>query len=102
MARIHILKIDAAFDNILGETDCLTKTSTAECIRDCFTHFESPVMVVSDNGSQFSSYDFHKFMQNNGVTHKICAPYKPSSNSQAERKFINFKTFSSSNVKVFW
>ncbi|GFR18921.1 uncharacterized protein K02A2.6 [Trichonephila clavata] len=52
--------------------------------RDSFARFGLPRVLVSDNESQFTSYEFQRFMQRNGATHKISAPFKPSSNGQAE------------------
>ncbi|GFU99203.1 uncharacterized protein K02A2.6 [Trichonephila clavipes] len=52
--------------------------------------FEHTVLV-SDNGSQFTSYEFQRFMHKNGVRHKTSAPFKPSSNGQAERYVATLK-----------
>ncbi|GFU23753.1 uncharacterized protein K02A2.6 [Trichonephila clavipes] len=48
-------------------------------------------VLVSDNGSQFTSYEFQRFMHKNGVRHKTSAPFKPSSNGQAERYVATLK-----------
>ncbi|GFQ70138.1 uncharacterized protein K02A2.6 [Trichonephila clavata] len=61
-----------------------TTKKTIECLRDSFARFGLPRVLVSDNGSQFTSYEFQRFMQRNGVEHKTSAPFKPSSNGQAE------------------
>nr|XP_042899135.1 uncharacterized protein K02A2.6-like [Parasteatoda tepidariorum] len=58
---------------------------TIECLRDCFSRFGLPVVLVSDNGTQFTSQEFQTFIRSNGIKHKTCAPFKPSSNGQAER-----------------
>ncbi|XP_054272899.1 uncharacterized protein K02A2.6-like [Macrosteles quadrilineatus] len=63
-------------------------TSTEWCIRELrktFATFGLPLVLVSDNGSQFTSSTFRQFLSANGVVHKITAPYHPSSNGQAER-----------------
>ncbi|GFV04185.1 uncharacterized protein K02A2.6 [Trichonephila clavipes] len=41
-------------------------------------------VLVSDNGSQFKSYEFQQFMHKKGVKHKTSAPFNPSSNGQVE------------------
>ncbi|GFR34150.1 uncharacterized protein K02A2.6, partial [Trichonephila clavata] len=64
---------------------------TIECLRDSFARFGLPRVLVSDNGSQFTSYEFQRFMQINGVKHKTSAPFKPSSNGQAERYVATLK-----------
>ena len=40
---------------------------------------------MSDNGPQFVSAEFEKFMKENGVKHFRSAPYHPSTNGLAER-----------------
>ncbi|GFS81245.1 uncharacterized protein K02A2.6 [Trichonephila clavipes] len=57
-----------------------TTKKTIECLRDSFERFGLPRVLVSDNGSQFTSYEFQRFMHKNGVRHKTSAPFKPSSN----------------------
>ncbi|GFW09251.1 uncharacterized protein K02A2.6 [Trichonephila clavipes] len=64
---------------------------TIECLRDSFARFGLPRVLVSDNGSQFTSYEFQRFMHKNGVKHKTSAPFKPSSNGQAERYVVTLK-----------
>ncbi|GFV26096.1 uncharacterized protein K02A2.6 [Trichonephila clavipes] len=68
-----------------------TTKKTIECLRDSFARFELPRVLVSDNGSQFTSYEFQRFMHKNGVRHKTSAPFKPSSNGQAERYVATLK-----------
>ncbi|XP_054260334.1 uncharacterized protein K02A2.6-like [Macrosteles quadrilineatus] len=56
-------------------------------LRKTFATFGLPLVLVSDNGSQFTSSTFRQFLSANGygVVHKTTAPYHPSSNGQAER-----------------
>ncbi|GFS87116.1 uncharacterized protein K02A2.6 [Trichonephila clavipes] len=68
-----------------------TTKETIECLRDSFARFGLPRVLVSDNGSQFTSYEFQRFMHKNGVKHKTSAPFKPSSNGQAERYVATLK-----------
>ncbi|GFR04208.1 transposon Tf2-6 polyprotein [Trichonephila clavata] len=55
-----------------------TTTKTTECLRDSFARFGLPRVLASDNGSQFTSYEFQRFMQRNVVKHKTSAPFKPT------------------------
>ena len=59
--------------------------TTINCLRSTFAHFGLPSVVVSDNGPCFTSRDFKKFLQWNGVTHVTSAPYHPQSNGLAEK-----------------
>ncbi|GFX71383.1 transposon Tf2-6 polyprotein [Trichonephila clavipes] len=68
-----------------------TTKKTIECLRDSFARFGLPRVLVSDNGSQFTSYEFQRFMHKNGVRHKTSAPFKPSSNGQSERYVATLK-----------
>ena len=44
-----------------------------------------PKVVVSDNGSVFTSSEFQQFMTKNGIQYIRTAPYHPASNGLAER-----------------
>ncbi|GFV29451.1 uncharacterized protein K02A2.6 [Trichonephila clavipes] len=44
-----------------------TTKKTIECLRDSFARFGLPRVLVSDNGSQFTSYEFQRFMHKNGI-----------------------------------
>ncbi|GFW05803.1 uncharacterized protein K02A2.6 [Trichonephila clavipes] len=68
-----------------------TTKKTIECLRDSFARFGLPRVLVSDNGSQFTSYEFQRFMHKNGVRHKTSVPFKSSSNGQAERYVATLK-----------
>ncbi|XP_064465215.1 uncharacterized protein K02A2.6-like [Ornithodoros turicata] len=66
----------------------MTSTSTELTIaklRDIFSRFGLPEVLVSDNGPQFASKLFQDFVKQNGIKHIRSAPYHPSSNGQAER-----------------
>ena len=68
-----------------------TAESTINALRYIFSSYGIPKELVSDNGPQFVSEEFEKFMKGNGITHIRSAPYHPSSNGEAERAVRTFK-----------
>ena len=70
----------------------ITSQATIAVLREIFSRQGFPEMIVSDNGSQFTSEEFKKFCARNGVRHRTSAPYKPATNGQAERVVQILKT----------
>lgn len=56
-----------------------------------FQHFGIPKIIVSDNGSQFKSRDFHRMCFNAGIKHVTTSPYYPQP-SHAERFNRNLRS----------
>lgn len=65
--------------------------TTIEKLRQSFAIQGLPDMIVSDNGSCFTSTEFENFTKQNGIKHVKVAPYHPSSNGLAERGVQTFK-----------
>ena len=65
--------------------------TTIQVLCRLFASYGSPHQLVSDNGPQFVSKEFEKFMKLNGITHIRCAPYHPSSNGLVEQFVQTFK-----------
>ena len=68
-----------------------TSTATIEKLRAIFATHGLPVMVVSDNGTNFTSKEFQEFMKRNSIKHIRVSPYHPASNGQAQRAVRVFK-----------
>ena len=62
-----------------------TANATVVALRKLFATHGLPETIVSDNGSQFVSEEFAKFLSNNNIHHIQTAPKHPSSNGLAER-----------------
>ena len=60
--------------------------------RKLFATHGIPEVIVSDNGTAFTSAEFSEFTAKNGVKHLKTAPYHPSTNGLAERAVQTFKT----------
>ncbi|XP_017476105.1 PREDICTED: uncharacterized protein K02A2.6-like isoform X2 [Rhagoletis zephyria] len=67
------------------QVNSITSASILNCIADFTSQFGNPELIVSDNGTQFSSKTFSDFCKSQGIIHKFTAPYHPQSNGQAER-----------------
>ena len=70
-----------------------TSTVTIDQLRSIFATHGIPEMLVTDNGSVFTSEEFEKFTKQNGIRHVKSAPYHPASNGLVERAVQTFKEF---------
>ena len=60
-------------------------TQTVTALRQVFSTHGIPEVIVSDNGTPFTSFEFKTFTKSNGICHLTSAPYHPSTNGLAER-----------------
>ncbi len=68
-----------------------TSQSTIEKMPVAFATHGIPEMLVTDNGSVFTSTEFATFVEKNGIKHVMSAPYHPATNGLAERAVQTFK-----------
>ena len=65
-------------------------TVTIDQMSSIFAPHRLPEMLVTDNGTAFTSDEFTK---QNGIRHVTSAPYHPASNGLAKRAVQTFKKF---------
>jgi len=68
-----------------------TAPATIEHLRMIFARLGLPEVMVTDNGTCFTSSEFQEFAQRNNIRHVCTSPYHPSSNCLAERAVQTFK-----------
>ena len=68
-----------------------TSTNTITALRHIFSYFGLPEHLVTDNGTQFTSDEFQKFLRENDILHTLTAPGHPATNGLAERYVGEFK-----------
>ena len=92
MVSLHLIVIDShsKWPKVILLTSA-TATATIAALRCIFSQHGLPEIVVSDNGTQFSSAQFHDFCQQHCIKHIFSPPYHPQSNGQAERFVDTFK-----------
>ena len=72
-------------------TKSTSSAVTISMLRNTFSNFGLPDIVVSDNASYFVSEEMEVFLRKNGIKHMTPAPYNPSSNGLAARAVKTFK-----------
>ena len=92
MGRQFLIVVDAhsKWPEVI-EMKTTTSSATILELRRLFSSYGLPEQLVSDNGPQFTSTEFEKFLKSNGIKHTCSAPYHPSSNGLAERFVQTFK-----------
>lgn len=66
-------------------------SQTVDKVRDYFARYGLPDLIVTDNGTQFTSNEFTEFCKRNGVQFMTIAAYEPQSNGAAENAVKSFK-----------
>ena len=62
----------------------ITSKRVIQELRDIFSRWGLPKILVSDNGSSLTSEEFKVFTNNNQIRHVLIPAYSPASNGQAE------------------
>ena len=85
LGRMFLLVIDAHSKWLeVKPVSSATSAMTIEHFRSIFSTHGLPEMLVTDNGSVFTSTQFKQFLKQNGIRHVTSAPYHPASNGLAE------------------
>lgn len=58
---------------------------TIRVLRNIIATHGLPELIISDNGTSFTSEEFQSFVRKNGIKHRTSAPYHPATNGLAER-----------------
>ena len=69
-----------------------TLSITIEELRSTFAIFGIPEILVTDNGSNFTSSEFKEFLKSNGIHHIKTVLYHPALNGLAEWAIQTFKS----------
>jgi hypothetical protein len=62
-----------------------TSVATIQVLQHLIDRYGLPRVLVSDNGTQFTSHEFAEFCKKNGIEQRFSPPFHPQSNGQAER-----------------
>lgn len=63
----------------------MSSKEAIHALSDYFTTYSKPVTIISDRGSNFTSHEFEKFLEEISVQHVLIATGSPQSNGQVER-----------------
>ena len=84
--KMYLVLIDAYSKWIEAKVvSTATSAATIEHLTSIFSVHGLPEVLVTDNGTCFTSAEFKEFTKQNGIRHIRTAPYHPASNGQAER-----------------
>lgn len=93
-SKNYVTVVDYFFDYIeVSELQDTTSTSVIQALKEHFSGHGIPDTVVSDNGSQFSSQEFHEFTLSWEFNHVTSSPHHPKSNRKAESSVKIVKQF---------
>ena len=80
LGKTFLVVVDAysKFLEIVAMTRA-TSTNAITALRHIFSYFGLPEHLVTDNGTQFKSDEFQKFLRENDILHTLTAPGHPAS-----------------------
>jgi len=94
MSKHFLILVDSHSKSIeVRPVNNATSTVTIGQLRSIFATHVLPEILVTDNGTVFTSDEFTRFVKQNGIRHVRSAPYHPASNGLVERVVQTFKEF---------
>ncbi len=63
----------------------ITFLDIVTCFKNYVEEYGSPESILTDNGTQYISYNFRNFFKNNNIIHNLSPRFTPQSNGLAER-----------------
>ncbi|XP_062572464.1 uncharacterized protein K02A2.6-like [Saccostrea cucullata] len=75
----------------LAKLESLTSKCMITHLKSMISKYGIPDIMISDNGPQFSSYEFKEFVKSYYITHTTTSPYHAQSNGQTERMIQTMK-----------
>ena len=81
----YLVVVDLYSDFIkLRKLDTLSTLTLVEQLKQVFAIYGVPVTLISDNGPNYASAEFHQFTQAWDFQHLTSSPHNPKSNGKAE------------------
>lgn len=95
--KMFLIDVDSPLKwmNVYPTTTATSQTAI-EKLRQSFSVFGLPRMLVSDNGPYFTSADFASFMKRNGIQHIRTAPFLER---LSRKSHADFQKWSQENVR---
>ena len=87
---MYLVIVDA-YSKFIEVAPMAQATRTNTIAARVFSYFGLLKHLVTDNGIQFTSADFQKFLKDNDIEHRLTAPGHPATNGLAERYVGEFK-----------
>ncbi|UYV66609.1 K02A2.6-like [Cordylochernes scorpioides] len=101
--KLFLVVVDAYSKWIEAKIVSTTSTETTiNSLKEIFATHGLPDVIVSDNGTSFTSELFRTFLKRNGVRHILCAPYHAASNGQVEIAIQTLKNLLRKNSSGNW